>query len=252
MDIGRVNNIFFLTRCKMTTTEIVQKMPSCTINKNTIKKISELLDSEINKIPDEDTKYSKPEFDIRIESKRRTITIHNSNELQSQEIPRDLQSIRIDFRWYKEPEKRITIDLNFQWWDSPEIRISGTDPIWVNGILGQITDILIQNPTKNELVHNNSTRIPIFLGISVLYAIGHFFLIALIIPLETKDFTYVLGIPVLAIMAFFSGLVISFSVIPWFFPLVEFEGRGIQKKLRKTTLIIVGTVCIDNNSKRNL
>ena len=227
----------------MTTTEIVQKIPSCVISKNTIKKIAELLDSEIGKIPDEDKKYSKPEFDIRIESKRRIITIHSSRELESQEIPRELKRIRIDFRWFKEPEMNIVIDLGLQWWHDPEIRISGTNPIWVNGILGEINYILIQNPTRNELVHNNSTRIPIFLIGSTLFAIGIFFLISWMTA-HGEDFTYIAGIPILAILSFTSGLSLSFSFIPWFFPRVEFEGRGIQKKLRKTAVIIVSTITL--------
>jgi len=228
----------------MTTTEIKQKIPSCTINKTTIKKIAELLDSEINKIPDEEKKHSKPKFDIRIESKKRKVTIHDSKELELQEIPRDLQRIRMNFRWYHKPEMDIDIDFGFQWWNTPEIEISGTDPMWVNGILGQITDILTQNPTKNDLLHNNSTKIPILLAISILFGIGVYFITPSESTPEAEDFTFILGVPLIAMSAAFSLLMFSFSFVPWFFPLVEFEGRGIQKKLRKVILIIVSTIIL--------
>lgn len=214
------------------TTEIVQKIHSCTINKNTIKKIVKLLDLEISKIPDEDKEYSKPEFNIRIESKKKTITIHCDKELESLDIPNELKSIRVNFRWYQEPQMSIEIDLGFYWWYTPEIRVSGTDPTWVNGTSDQIHDILIQNPTKNELVHNNYTKIPIFVAISVLSAIGSFFFITWISPFE-NDEADILRIMLRTVPYFISALLFSSSFIPWFFPIVEFENRGMQKNFVK-------------------
>ena len=228
----------------LTTTEIEQKVPSCKINKTTIKKIIELVETEINKIPQENKKYSTPDLDVRIESGKRKTTIHNSTEFELQEIPHDLKSIRVYFRWYHEPEMEIDIDLGFQWWNTSTIEISSTDTIWINGVLGQINDILTQNPTKHDILHNNSTKIPIFLAIAILIGFGIYF----IIPVETlsdeEGFTFVYGIPLLSITSAFSILMFSLIFIPWLFPLIEFEERSTQRKIRKTVLISFATIIL--------
>lgn len=228
----------------LTTIEIEQKIPSCKINKATIKKIIELIETEINKIPEEDKKYTKPRLDIRIKSGKKTITIHSSSELELEEIAQDLKSIRIEFRWWDNPEMDIEVDLGFEWWNTPTIEISGSESIWVNGILGQINEILTQNPTKNDLLHKNSTKIPIFLAVAILFGIGIYLIIPPEDPSDEEGLTYILGIPLIAMASAFSLFSFSFAFIPWFFPLVEFEERGIQRKIRKIMLIVITTIVL--------
>ena len=229
----------------MSTIEIKQRIPSCIINKATIIKIAGIMDSEIEKISEKDKNYGTPKFDISIESKKRTVTIDNTNELESQEIPKDLKSIRIHFRKYgKSEDKDIVVHFGFQSWNVSEITVSGTDQIWVNGILGQIVEILTQNSTKNELLHNNFTKIPILLMISVLLGIVIYFFIIFVGSTEMEDSTFILDNLVFTIPIIFVILVAFDIIIPWIYPLVEFEDRGLQSKIRKLFLLSIATIVL--------
>ena len=187
-------------------------------------------------------KYSKPRLDVRIESSVTKITVHDSKEFDLYDIPHDLKNIRMEFRWYHSPEMSITIDMGLRWWEHPTIEISGSDSLWVRGLLGNIEEILKQKSTKNYIFHN-STKYPIAIAIASFLAFVQYGLVDPIEIFKTTDFAiFNRLIPVFSTL--FSVTIFSVMFFDWLFPVIEFEGMGTQQKIRKSVLGLITAIII--------
>lgn len=218
----------------MANVEITQKISSCKINKTTIIKIINVIEKEIDKIPKEDTEHSKPEWDFKIETQNKKITIHDMDELNSQEIPQKLKRLRISFRWYRTTNLDINVLMGFEWWETSEIDVSSNDSILTNGILREIMDILTQTSTKNYLVHNIATKILICLSLSLVISFIIFNLVTSNVPNENELISNSVSI-----LIFWLSFFLFYIYLGHLFPIIEFEGRGPQQKIYKVIFGII-------------
>ena len=129
--------------------------------------------------------------------------------------------------------------LGFEWWDTSEIEISSTDPILAKGVLGEIISILTQNPTKNDIFHNKSTKIPICLFVSFLLSLAVYQILLVEDSSDIDELAHILGIPLAVISSFVASFSFSIAFIPHLFPKIQFEGRGIQQKFNKMIYVII-------------
>ena len=219
--------------------KITHKIPSCKINKNTIMKITKIIEQEIDKLSVDDTQYSKPEWDVIIKSKNQTVTIHDKKELESHEMPYKLKYIEVSFRRYYKSKINIYIMIGFEWWNTSEIEISSTDSILAKGVLGEIISILTQNPTKNDIFHNKSTKIPICLFVSFLLSLAVYQILLVENSLDRNELTHIFGIPLVVISSFVASFSFFIAFIQHLFPKIQFEGRGTQQKFNKMIYWII-------------
>ena len=222
--------------------KITHNIPSCKINKNTIMKITKLIEQEIDKLSVDDTQYSKPEWNVIIKSKNQTVTIHDKKELESYEIPHKLKHIEVSFRRYDESKIQIYVMIGFEWWNTSEIEISSTDSILAKGVLEEIISILAQNLTKNDIFHNKSTKIPICLFFSLLLSLTVYQILFFENLLDKNELTYIFGIPLGVIGSFVASFTFFITFIPHLFPKIQFEGKGIQQKFNKVVYAIITIV----------
>jgi len=226
----------------MATTEIEQQIPSCKINKTTVKKIIELLEKQLEIIPEENMKYSKPRLDVRIESSGAKVTVHDSKEFDLYDIPQNLKNIRIEFKWYHSPEMDVVIDMGLRWWEHPTIEISGSDSMWIRGLLGNLEDILKQKATKHHIFHSN-TKYLIAITIASFLAFLQYGLVDPIDLFKTKDFEiFNRLIPILSTL--FSSGIFTIMFFDWLFPIIEFEDVGIQQRIRKGVLGLLSAIIV--------
>jgi hypothetical protein len=169
---------------------------------------------------------------FELDSKTRDIKASSTDSFVNSHFPHDLKQISLQF--YSDGKangkKKIWIDLDFSFWGESNFSVEGRDPIWVNGITGQLEDIFKHKQNKNYIFRKKRTRIPIVIAIAFLLALGINSMILAYYPTildendDPNELLYIIG-TVLGMPLFF--------FVEWLFPQVEFDDYLIQTRIKK-------------------
>ena len=226
----------------MATIKQTFSLPACKINQKTLETICKFLDKRRIEMKNEE---HEAKLDIEIKMKRKNLEFDSCEEFLLQDIPDDLKSISFDLRKYFDYDHRIEIDLGFETWNTSKVLVSGEKSLWVNGVVKELEEIFNERSTRNGLLHEKKTTIPIVLMLAILT--GFAFSIAYSINDEVNIWSKFLdgdsNVPPGFIVGLSTGA-IYWWFLQWLFPIVEFEGIGIQQKIRKGILIIFGMILV--------
>ncbi len=181
---------------------------------------------------------------ITIKMKRKKMEFDSCEEFLLQEdIRNDLKSMSFDLKKYFNYDHHIEIYLGFETWDISEIVVSGKNSVWVNGVVKGLEEIFSEQSTKHSLVHGKKTLIPIVIGLAIISAFAASIAYSINDPVSiwSKFLDNDSNLPS-GFIAGLSSIGIYWLLLQWLFPVVEFEGVGIQQRIRKGIIIIAGTI----------
>lgn len=216
------------------------RIPTCKIDKGTIREICELLEDEARKI-----KQANPDanvdIDFKVETKSKDIRAHTTDAFISSRWSRDLERV---YLWYsvrhENLHQKVIVDLDFGIYMSPDFSVESEDPTWVNGITGRIEDIFNHTRNRNYLFRKAKYLVPIVVGFAFLLGLGTDVVVDVYYLHKFNDLypnSDVLG------MSMPYGLFLGFF-FQWLFPNVEFEDYLIQTKIKKAILSIIGAIIL--------